>query len=237
MIAKLPSKMGSYTLQPLDRDGLDWAQEKVTKYHYRHTPVDARCSVEGYAVTIYGIRVGCLLFGRPEATRCYPWYGSVEDVQIGRAEVTRWQVLNLARVWLDPVVQTGGKLCIPNFTPGYFDRQGAWRSTLASTVIRQAVERIGYEYLVRRPPCFLDEPYQIRWLLSYCDPAYHRGVIYKASGFELYRTNHRGLMTWRILLPGLTSDQDATVREIARCNALSQEYRARRAQLPLMETA
>lgn len=203
--------------------------------HYLRRPVDSRCSVEGYAIHVEPIgKVGLLLFGRPEATRCYPWYGSVGDVESGRAEVTRWQVLNLARVWLDPRVQAGGEFCRPEYVPGFVDRKGAWRPTLASTAIWMAMERIGYEYLLRRPPCFLDEPYEIRWLLSYCDPRYHRGIIYKAAGFRHYRTNGGGLMTWRIRLPDLTPAQEFLVREAARVNPRSQAYRAKRAQLSMI---
>lgn len=219
-------------LHLLDRDGLAWAQVIVTVHHYLRRPVDSRCSVEGYAVHVEPIGwAGLLLFGRPEATRCYPWYGSVADVQEIRAEVTRWQVLNLARVWLDPRVQVDGEFCHPEFVTGFADRKGAWHSTLASTAIRMAMERIGYDYLLRRPPCFLDEPYEIRWLLSYCDPRYHKGTIYKAAGFEHYRTNGDGLMTWRIWLPGLTPAQEQMICDAARVNPRSQAYRAKRAQV------
>jgi hypothetical protein len=87
-------------------DNWEWAQAMVTQYHYLRRPVDPRTMTEGYQVRLPEIGpVGVLLFGRPEATRCYPWYGGLDDVRTGRAEVTRWQVLNLSRVWLDPLVQ------------------------------------------------------------------------------------------------------------------------------------
>lgn len=174
--------------------------------------------------------IGVLLFGRPEATRCYPWYGSIENVQTGRAEVTRWQVLNLSRVWLDPRVQRDGCAYGPDWLPGYTDRRGVWRSTLASTVIGMAIQRIGIDYLVRRPPCFLDEPYEIRWLLSYCDTRLHRGTVYAASGFERYRINRSGIETWRIPLPGLAPAEDAQVRHASEINARSRRFRAAREQ-------
>lgn len=227
-------------LEGPDLAGLRWAQAQVTAQHYLHAPVDARCSVEGYAVrhARFGRPIGCLLLGRPEATRCYPWYGSVADVAAGRAECTRWQVLNLARVWLDPYLQRGGGgYYDPELVPGFFDRQGVWRSTLASTVLAQLVARVGADYLLARPSCFLDEPYTLRWLLSYCDPlakrtmppyTTHTGALYQAAGFELYRTNARGLQTWRIALPPLTRAQDARVRERALSHPRSIRYRAAR---------
>src|SRR4051794_14999099 len=123
-------------LKLLDRTGRAWAQAQVIAHHYLHAPVDARCSVEGYSVQVGGVPepMGCLLLGRPEATRCYPWYGSVADVATGRAACTRWQVLNLARVWLHPDVQPGGRY-YDGRLPGIV-RKGTWHSALASTAIR-----------------------------------------------------------------------------------------------------
>jgi hypothetical protein len=228
-------------LRSLNAPTMKLAQATVAAEHYLHTPVDSRCSVEGYSVHISAIPdragpLGYLLFGRPEATRCGNWYGSVEDVLQQRTEVTRWQVLNLARVWLSPLVQgsppnawRGGLYYDPEHIPGFVDRQGRFRSTLASTALAEVVARVGYDYLMARPPCFLDEPYQIEWLLSYCDTRLHRGVIYQAAGFELYRTNDRGIQTWRKRLPPLTLEQDAAVRLAAECSPRSRQYRARRA--------
>lgn len=228
------------SLHLLDRSHISTAQLVVTEHHYLHRPVDARCSVEGYEIELTGYGfAGYLLFGRPEATRCQDWYGSVEDAKVGRCEVTRWQVLNLARVWIAPEFQPGGahweywgehRGC---YIPGFTDRKGRFRSTLASDVLKLAIKQIGFDYLVRRPPCFLEEPYQNRWLLSYCDTSKHKGTIYQAAGFELYRTNDRGIQTWRIRLPQLTAAQDAKIREAARVNPRSQRYRAQRAQMEL----
>lgn len=220
-------------------------QATVIESHYLHRPVDSRCSVEAYNVVlsvempsfIYKKPIGMLMFGRPEATRCGSWYGSVEDVQAGKCEVTRWQVLNLARVWLSPDVQPGGHLHNSGLLPGYTDRRGEWRSTLASTAIKLAAQRIGYDYLLRRPPCFLDEPYQINYLMSYCDRKVHRGVIYQAAGFELYRTNSNQIETWRLRLDALTAEQDNAVRNASSLSARSRAYRnqrqAERAQMAL----
>lgn len=219
-------------LMAMDPDGIRWAQQVVAEQHYLHSPVDVRCSVEGYKVFIGDIGCrGILLFGRPQATRCSDWYGSVDDVECGRCEVTRWQVLNLARVWLDPVVQVRGEYCRPDVIPGFVDRRGVFRSTLASTVLKTAIERIGYDYLVQRPPVFLDEPYEIKWLLSYCDTKLHKGTIYQAAGFERYRINSDGIETWRIRLPALGEEQDNMVRYYSERDSRAQRYRAERAQL------
>lgn len=230
---------GKVELRLLDKENRWIAQSLVTEHHYLHAPVDARCSVEGYNIYYDECFSGVLLFGRPRSTRCADWYGSVEDVQSGRCEVTRWQVLNLARVWIIPELQPGGALWqywgkhINHYLPGFFDRKGVFRSTLASEVLRAAVERIGFDYLLQRPPVFLDEPYEIKWLLSYCDTKLHKGTIYKAAGFELYRTNDAGIQTWRVRLPCLTPEQDRAVRQASETSKRAQKYRAQRAQLQL----
>ena len=208
-------------------------QRAIQQGHYLHRMPDPRTSYELFMVIVHGEWAGALVFGRPEATRCAEWYGSLTDVEAGRCEVTRWQVLNLARVYLEPNWQAGGRFCTPEFVPGYTDRKGRFRSTLASAVLAEGVRVIGFEYLRRRPPCFLDEPYVIRWLLSYCDTAKHRGTIYAAAGWELYRTNDRGLQTWRTPLPGLTPAQDAQVCEVSTVDPRARGYRARRDQMSL----
>jgi hypothetical protein len=222
-------------LELLDRAGIRYAQGVVTERHYLRKPVDARCSVEGYAVRI-GVVVGFFLLGRPQATACYPWYGSVEDVASGRAEVTRWQVLNLARVYFDPCVQPGGDLHTPAYIPGFTDRRHEFRSTLPSSAIAAMAERVVVDYLVARPPCFLEEPYELRWLLSYCDTRLHRGALYRASGFELFRTNKDGIQTWRLPLRPLTADEHERVHAVSRTNPRSNRYRDQRAQISILPT-
>lgn len=205
-------------------------QSLVTAHHYLRRPMDSRCSIEGYFVRIDGVDapIGLLMFGRPEATRCGSWYGSVCDVSSGKCEVTRWQVLNLARVWLSPDVQFGGRYYRPDLLPGYIDRSGTWRSVLASTAIKFAARKINYDYLLRRPPCFLDEPYQIEYLMSYCDRRVHRGIIYRQSGFELYRTNSNRIETWRLRLTVLTPEQHVAIAAAAELSERSRRYRNQR---------
>lgn len=215
----------------------EWQTAKavIQNCHYLHKYPDPRTSHETYSIMVDATlgEAGFLVFGRPEATRCGDWYGGVDDVSAGRCEVTRWQVLNLARVWLFRHYQTGGTFYKSGVVPGYVDRHGVFRSTLASTALQAAINGIGFDYLMRRPPCFLDEPYEIRWLLSYCDTRLHRGTIYAAAGFEQYRVNGNGIETWRIRVPPLTVAQDAAIREASRANPRSIGYRARRAQLAL----
>lgn len=233
-------------VRPLDRAGVAEAQQLVARRHYLGKPVDPRCSVEAYGVEIAAellgvpgpFRVGVFVLGRPQATKCYPWYGSVEDVATGRATCTRWQVLNLARVYFFPSVQPGGVLFGGHGgLPGFLDRRNVWRSTLGSTAVAAMADRVVVDYLLARPPCFMEEPYELHWLLSYCDTRLHRGVLYRAAGFELYRTNADGVQTWRLPLRPLTSAEHVLVAEASARSPRSIAHRARRAQRSLTTEA
>jgi hypothetical protein len=229
--------MDNVSLHTCTATGLARAQATVTQHHYLYQPVDSRCSPLAYDVVLYAghsdYRAGVLIFGRPEATRCYDGkltYGSLKDVETGRAQYDRWTILNLARVWLHPSVQRGGAFCSPDFIPGYTDRRGQWRSTLASTVVEMALARVGYDYLCTRPPCFPEEPYQISICLSYCDRRLHRGTIYRAAGFELSRTNERGIETWfSTAVAPLTPYENDQVLKLAGQSYRSRRHRAQRA--------
>jgi hypothetical protein len=139
-------------------------------------------------------------------------------------------------MWLDPAVQPGGRYFGPRRLPGYMDRGGVFRSTLASQTLQQVAQAARLDYLLARSPPFLDEPYQLRYLLSYCDTSRHRGTIYQAAGFELYRRKggpSGTIDTYRLALPALTEAEDALVRETSRTNPRSQAYRAARTQTSL----
>lgn len=206
--------MSELRLRLADREGLRWAQEAVTRSHYLHRPVDTRCSCLAYLVLLNEERVGCLIFGRPEATRCTGWFGSVEDVRTGRCRITRWQVLNLARVWLDPIVQHNGRLYVPS---------------AATQVIAQALRRVPYDYLVARPPCFLDEPWLITEVLSYCQSDLHRGTVYRAANFRLVSENSNHIQTYVRKLRGLTTTEKRTIEKLGMDSYRSRRYRSARA--------
>jgi hypothetical protein len=200
-----------------DERALDWAQAQVSAHHYLHAPVDVRCSVMGYVLTdrFDGVdqRLGCLLFGRPEATRCYQGdltYGSQADVASGRAAFDRWEVVNLARVWLDPSCAAWGH---------------GW---LATWVIGQALRRIVVDYLQEYPPCYIDEPWRLRVCLSYCDTRIHQGTIYKAAGFKLARTNADGIQTWYRPLRGLQGHERKLIERYTAQSYRSRVYRSQR---------
>jgi hypothetical protein len=205
-----------------DPQGLHWAQEQVTEHHYLHHPVDVRCRPLAYLVQYQDQPMGCLIFGRPEATRVTGWYGSVEEVATGSCPLTRWQILNLARVWLHPDLQTGGRCFIPH---------------AASWAIAHALRRVSFEYLVSRPPVWLDEPYEIREVLSYCDTRVHHGTLYRAANFRLVRTNERGIETYARPLRRLTHAEHREIARRSQADLRARRLRAARTivQPPLFE--
>lgn len=207
-------------IYPADERGLVWAQKKVTAHHYLHAPVDQRCRPFAYIVGLLSEKeddsVGCIIFGRPQATACYQGkltYGSLEDVQAGRARFDRWEVLNMARVWLDPSIQKGGDRYIPR---------------AASFVIKEALKQVGFDYLRAHPPVDCNFPYQIRCVLSYCDTRIHTGWIYMVSRFKLARTNADGIQTWMKSIPGLNEEDDEAIRRLSEQSPRSKRIRAQR---------
>jgi hypothetical protein len=213
----------------------DWCQRLVTAQHYLRAPVDPRCSVLAYLVLLAGRRVGCLIFGRPEATGVGDWYGSPEDKIAGRCRLSRWEVLNLARLYIRPELQDGGPWCRSGIVPGFIDRHGCWRSSLATTVIGMAIQCVVSDYLLCYSPVFLDQPYQLVDLLSYCDPKQgHQGAVYRHAGFRLERTNSDGLQSFAHELRPLTPGEDAYVRYCATHALRSKRYRSQLASSRLV---
>lgn len=203
-------------------------EQTVAAHHYLRKYPDPRCMCFNYSVHLGETWVGCLVFGRPQAGKLFKGpltYGSVEDVESGKARLCRWEVLNLARVWFSPAVQRGGCLHRPELLPGFVDRKGVWRSTLASTVIRAAIHHVRIDYLVMYPPVFFRK-WHIRCVLSYCDTRLHRGTIYRESGFSLASRNREGIETWAFEgIEPPTAEDDAVIRRIGRTHPRSVKKR------------
>jgi len=208
----------------------------VVEHHYLHSAPDQRSRPACYVVHVASERVGCLWFGRPESTRCYTGsltYGSLEDRRAGRATFDRWEVLNLSRLWLSPDVQPGGRLHRADLLPGFTDRKGVWRSSLASAAIRIALRCVGFDYLCLHPPVLVDEPWVILAVLSYCDTRLHRGGVYRSAGFSLARTNAAGIETWWTSdVAGLRPAQAEEIRRRSGASQRNAKIRARRVTHP-----
>jgi len=115
-------------------------------------------------------------------------------VQAGRCRFSQWEILNLARVYILPEYQLGGQSYRPDILPGFTDRKGVWHSTLASSAIEMALDRVVVEYLLLWPPVYLDQPWELRQAISYCHETRYRCTLYLAASFELVRRSANGLL-------------------------------------------
>ncbi len=214
-----------------DATGLKWAQEQVIRYHYLHTAVDVRCRPLAYVVMLLDRPVGCLIFGRPEATKVTGWYGSLKDVQSGECPFTRWQILNLARIYLDPSIQRAGAfahpegLVGPSILPSFYDRHDRWQNAAASYVIDLALDIVTFDFLYHRPPVWMEQPYELAHIISYCDTKQHKGMLYRASHFEWVRTNTYGIDTYRRRSRPLTQPEHAMLAKRSQEDRRAQRLR------------
>lgn len=157
-----------------DSRDLRWSQETVTAFHYLRAPVDPRARPMAYVVRYDGFRVGTVMLGIPHATRCAGWWGY-------DGLPTQWQVVDVCRIWLDPNIQRGGRWCDREKVPGFTDRRGTFRPAVASWAIDEVLRRVQADRVRLWPPVFLEQPYHIELAISYHDPQFHRGTIYRES--------------------------------------------------------
>lgn len=157
-----------------DKSDLAWAQEMVTYMHYLNQKVDPRARPMAYIIRHNGKRLGLIMVGHPHATKCGGWWGYP-------GLPTQWQVVDLCRICLAPTLQRGGPLAQPGLVPGFIDRRGEFRPTVASWAIGEVLSRVQRDRVSMYPPVYPEQPYHIRLAISYHDPAYHKGFIYRAT--------------------------------------------------------
>jgi hypothetical protein len=157
-----------------DESDLYWAQDVVKRNHYLHKPVDPRARPMVYTVDWKQMRIGLVMLGIPHATKCGGWWGYP-------GLPTQWQVVDLCRIWIDEDFQRNGAMCRPDVVPGYMDRHGIFRPTVATWAIAEVLRRVQEDRVRQWPPVYPAQPYHIELAISYHDPQYHRGTIYKHS--------------------------------------------------------
>lgn len=217
------------SLRLADERGLEWAQKLVAARHYLLKRVHPLGRPLAYIVQVEGRSAGCLIFGRPQCTRVLGWFGHLSDVQVGRCRFSQWEILNLARVYMLPEYQLGGTLYRPDILPGFTDRKGVWRSTLASSAIEMALDRVVVDYLLLWPPVYLDQPWELRQAISYCHEARFRCTLYLAASFELVRRSQNGLLrTYARDLRALTPYERSTILSASRWDQRARRLRAER---------
>jgi len=172
------------TLTLGDAADLAWAQRTVTTSHYLRAPVDPRARPMVYVMRHVGVPMGLVMLGIPHATKCGGWWG-YEGLP------TQWQVVDLNRVYIHPYYQRGesGIYAQPGIVPGYTDRHGVFRPTVATWAIAEVLQRVQADRVRLWPPVYPAQPYHIEVAVSYSDPRFHKGTICRLAGaVPMYRT-------------------------------------------------
>jgi len=168
------------TIRLGDRADLEWAQTTVANYHYLRQRVHRQARPWAYVVELHGQRMGLVMVALPHATRCRGWWGYP-------GLPTQWQVLDLSRIWLNPDIQRGGQWCYAGIVPGFHDRRGNWQPAAATWAIREVLGRVQQDWVSLNPPVYVAQPYHVRLVISYHDPAHHAGTIYRqANALPMY---------------------------------------------------
>lgn len=170
-----------------DKKDLEWAQETVTTHHYLHQPVHRQARPIVYVIGYQRRQwLGLIMASLPHATKNKGWWG-YEGLP------TQWQVVDLCRVWLDPAIQSGGELARPGIVPGFVDRKGIFRPTVATWAIGKVLGSIQQDWVSSWPPVFPHLPYHVLLVISYQDPAFHqKGTIYREAGAKAMYADEDG---------------------------------------------
>lgn len=157
----------------VERCDLKWAQQLVTKHHYLHRPIHPRSLPFAYSISLDDEIVGTIIMATPHFTKKKSLFGY-------DGLPTKWQVLQIARLWIEPKYQV--------------KQSNGHASNLASCAIAKVLKRVNDDWLEHHPPKYLDQPYKIELIISYADTnAGHQGIIYQAANFQRWgeTTNNR----------------------------------------------
>lgn len=160
----------------------------ATRHYLRRWP-DPRSLPMAYALAVNdsvrapdGCLNGLLVFKKPQHHKQRDLFGYPELP-------TAWQVLDMARVWINP----------------YWQQPGL---NLFSRMVALGLKRLQADWLEHHPPVFPALPYHITLVISYCELRHHDGTAYRACSFvdggktsdgtkELYYRNLRQpLKSW-----------------------------------------
>lgn len=150
----------------LVRAPIDWANDLVTREHYLHRAVHWRAHPFAYRVELDGEVCGVIVMATPHWTKQKRLFGYP-------GLPTKWQVLVVSRVWLDPSVQ--------------LRQANGHANNVASCALARMLKQVQRDWLEHHPPVFPDDPYHIRLIIAHADTSQgHEGVIYTAANFELW---------------------------------------------------
>ena len=142
----------------------DLLNSLAVKYHYMHKAIHPRACPFGWSVRFDGEEhagdgewMGFIIFSSIHFTKLKGEFG-------GDGLPTRWQVLQLSRLWLHDSLPRNSE----------------------TVVIAKALKMVQRRWIEVHPPRFPDEPYHILKIISYCDTEFYRGTIYRAANFREY---------------------------------------------------
>jgi len=140
--------------------------------HYLGTAVPPIARPMFYILEHNNVPLGVFGFSIPQATHCGNWWGK-------NAAITKWQVVDMSRVWVSPLIQAGGYWARPDMVPGRWV-DGRYQPNTVTWAIGKIFKRIQKDWVAYWPPVELAKPYHVLLIISYHDPAYHNGSIYRA---------------------------------------------------------
>lgn len=220
----------------------DWAKAMLVKYHYMHRPWHPKS--DPFVYLIKRMRddapVGCILFNRMQCSRLRDnsgnlWCGRLDEKITGACDYTQWELITLGRFWLSPLIQQPYPQeerepvpCgpVPQFLFAPEEPLAEPVHHAASQIILEALDTIVYDYLLRFPPPFPEEPWRLRQAVSYCNTRLFNCGIYQASRFKTIRENEDGIRTYTHSLRDLTPQEEETILDASKTN---QRCRTRRA--------
>lgn len=180
-------------------DMLDGVRDHCEQYHYLHRWPDARSLPFAYVLYVPdqwailgagtlepgyyapdGRLWGLVVMKKPQHHQQRGLFGYA-------GLPTAWQVLDLARVWIHPRLQMNHYA--KGVSPYGRLREAGVKSfdmrplNIFSQMVSKVLHRVQADWLEHHPPRFLDQPYHIEVIISYCDLRHHDGKAYRASGF------------------------------------------------------
>jgi hypothetical protein len=226
-----------------------WAKAMLVQDHYMHKPWHPKADPLIYLVKRRrdDADVGCILFNRIQCSRFRDsdgnlWCGRLDEKIKGACSYTQWELITLGRFWLSPLVQQPYPEhqwkpvpCgpVPRFLFPPDEPLAEPVHHAASQIILEALDRVVYDYLLRFPPPFPEEPWRLRQCVSYCDTRLFTCSVYQASRFRAIRENDQGMRTYAHSLRDLTPQEEETILAASKAN---QRCRRRRAAREFAET-
>ena len=142
--------------------GRDILNTLATQHHYLKKHIHPKACPFGWLVSYKGQLwqpdgkpSGFIVFATPHFTKLKGEFGY-------KGLPTKWQILNLSRLWLHDNLPHNSETC----------------------TIAKALKLVQRRWLDVHPPRFPEQPYHILKIISFCDTTQHIGTVYRAANFR-----------------------------------------------------